>query len=192
MSDSNGNDEAPTRTLKMAGGKIITFCEPDIPDPPAISFAKDIEDLLQVWDDNSPHWNGTSPLKINAVPVPLIYWPTVYKYWRATQWKGVKKILVRAMSRTTLDDFWAQCSSPDKNGQLQCMKYTRILTHLANEWKTENKRLANLARAELTPEQLTYRKGANHYVMTKDSMIAAYYCKLKGFDAGESDGDDDD
>ncbi|KAJ7462935.1 hypothetical protein FB451DRAFT_1266372 [Mycena latifolia] len=169
----------------MARGKIITFCESDIPDPPAISFAKDVEDLLLVWDDDSPQWSGASPLTINTVPVALIYWPTVYKYWRGTQWKGVKK--------TWFDwKILARCSTRDKNGELQRMKYTRILAHLANERKAENERLANLARVELTPEQLTYRKGANRYVMTKDSMIAALYRKLKGLDADESDGDDND
>jgi hypothetical protein len=30
---------------------------------------------------------------------------------------------------------------------------------------------------------LTYRKGGQHYVMTKPAMIAAQYRKLKGLDA---------
>lgn len=76
----------------MAGGKFITFRESDIPDPPAISYAKSLEDLLLVWTDNSTRWNGTSPLKINDVPIPIVYWPIVYKYWRGTQWQGVKKV----------------------------------------------------------------------------------------------------
>ncbi|KAJ7601746.1 hypothetical protein B0H17DRAFT_1122912, partial [Mycena rosella] len=185
----SGNDEAPTRTLKMASGKVVTFRESAIPDPPA--------DLLLVWDDNSPQWRGVSPLKINDIPIPIVYWPTVYKYWKGTQWKGVKKvwfdwkILVRAMSHTTIEDFWARFSTPDKHGQLQRMKYTRILEALAKERKAENAQLADLARMELTAEQLTYRKGSQRYLMTKDSMIAAYYRKFKGFDSGGSDDEDD-
>ncbi|KAJ7683782.1 hypothetical protein B0H17DRAFT_985676 [Mycena rosella] len=193
----SGNDEAPTRTLKMASGKVVTFRESAIPDPPAVSYAKSVEDLLLVWDDNSPQWRGVSPLKINDIPIPIVYWPTVYKYWKGTQWKGVKKvwfdwkILVRAMSHTTIEDFWARFSTPDKHGQLQRMKYTRILEALAKERKAENAQLADLARMELTAEQLTYRKGSQRYLMTKDSMIAAYYRIFKGFDSGGSDDEDD-
>ncbi|KAJ6543208.1 hypothetical protein DFH09DRAFT_928757, partial [Mycena vulgaris] len=149
------------------------------------------------WDDKSAHWNGTSPLKINDVPIPIIYWPTVYKYWKGTQWQGVKKswfdwkILVRSMSDTTVADFWTRFSVPDKSGELQHMRYTRILAQLAKHRKTENAQLAQLAKVELTPEQLSYRKGGHHYVMKKDSMIAACYRKLKGLDAGDSDDDND-
>jgi hypothetical protein len=89
-----GGDAAPlpTRILQLAGGKSVTFDESDIPDPPAISYAKNIEDLLGVWNDNSPQWNGTSPLKIQNVPIPLVHYPLVYKYWKGSQWKGVKKV----------------------------------------------------------------------------------------------------
>ncbi|KAJ7434194.1 hypothetical protein B0H11DRAFT_1888466 [Mycena galericulata] len=180
----------------MGRGNFITFRECDIPDPPAVSYAKSIEALLRVWDDNSPDWDGTSPLKINEVPVPLIYWPTVYKYWKGTQWKGVKKIwfdwkiIVRAMSGRSIVDFWARYSAPNKAGQLQHLKYTPLLTRLAAERKAENEKLADLARRELTPQQLTYRKGAMHFVMTKPAMIAALYRKLKGLDP-EDDEDDD-
>ncbi|KAJ7093745.1 hypothetical protein C8R44DRAFT_684822 [Mycena epipterygia] len=196
-SHSDSDSESPTRTPEMAGGKLITFRESDIPDPPAVSYAKSIEDLLCVWTDNSPRWNGTSPLKISGVPIPIVYWPIVYKYWKRTQWQGVKKawfdwkILVRSMTRTTLDDFWAHFSAPDKTGQIQRMKYTRILQQLTIERKAENEKLTVLAKSELTAEQLTYRKGAQYLVMTKPSMIAAYYRKLKGLDAGESDNEDD-
>jgi hypothetical protein len=95
------------------------------------------------------------------------------------------------MSDTTIDDFWTRFSIPNKSGELQRMKYTQILAQLAKERKTENARLAHLAKLELTPEQLTYRKGGQHYVMTKDSMIVACYLKLKGLDAGDSDNDND-
>ncbi|KAJ7304661.1 hypothetical protein DFH08DRAFT_825418 [Mycena albidolilacea] len=49
------NENAPTRTLKLAGGKIITFTETEVPDPPAKSYANCIQDLLSEWDDNIPH-----------------------------------------------------------------------------------------------------------------------------------------
>ncbi|KAF8152723.1 hypothetical protein K438DRAFT_1515251, partial [Mycena galopus ATCC 62051] len=141
------------------------------------------------WDDNSPLWNGVSPLKINGVPIPLVYWPSVYTYWRPAQWKGVKKqwfdwkILFHAMSAMTLEEFWAQYSVTDKHGQLQRLKYTPLLARLSAERKAENARLTALAQQELTTEQLTYRKGGQHHMMTKPAMIAAQYRKLKGLDA---------
>ncbi|KAJ7736982.1 hypothetical protein DFH07DRAFT_985795 [Mycena maculata] len=192
----NANMDSPTRTLKMAHGKLITFRECDIPDPPAVSYAKSIEELPRVWDDNSPDWNGTSPLSINNTPIPLVYWPTVYKYWKGTQWKGVKKtwfdwkILVRAMSGMSMEDFWVHFSAPDKFGQLHPLKYTPLLARLAAERKVADEKLADLARHELTTEQLTYRKGAQLHVMTKPAMIAACYRRLKGIDV-DDEGDDD-
>ncbi|KAJ6448838.1 hypothetical protein C8R45DRAFT_1224608 [Mycena sanguinolenta] len=162
-------DDSPTRTLKLAGGKLITFHESDIPDPPAVSYASALETLLSEWDDNSSRWAGKSPLVINDTPVAIVYWPLVYKYWKVNQWKGIKKhwfdwkILVRAMTTApNLVDFWTHYST-DKN----------------------------LARSELTTEQLTYRKGGKMYVMTKASMIAAQYRRLKGLDLGDEDEDED-
>ncbi|KAJ7765927.1 hypothetical protein DFH07DRAFT_737501 [Mycena maculata] len=148
----------------MAGGKLLTFRECDIPDPPAVSYAKSIENLLLVWDDNSLDWDNTSPLKINGIPIPLTYWPTVYKYWKRNSMEGRQENLH--------------------------MKYTPLLTQLSKERKVENEKLAEVAQRELKSEQLTYRKGADRFVMTKPSMIAAYYRKLKGLDV-EEDGDED-
>lgn len=214
--EDNSDGETRTRTLQMAGTKSVTFCESDIPDPPAVSYAKSVEDLLDVWSDQSPRWSGTSPLRINEVPIPLVYWPDVYKYWKGSQWKGVKKtwfdwkvsilydatslnnanyiqILVGAMSRMPIDNFWARYSIPDAHGTLQHMKYTPLLKQLAKERKVENEKLADLARHELTTEQLTYRKGAQLFVMTKPAMIAAQYRKLRGLeDEDLGDGDEDD
>ncbi|KAJ7741435.1 hypothetical protein DFH07DRAFT_751072 [Mycena maculata] len=181
----------------MAGGKLLTFREYDIPDPPAVSYAKSIENLLLVWDDNLSDWNKTSPLQINGVPIPLTYWPTVYKYWKGTQWKGVKKswfdwkILVGAMSKTSLEDFWKRYSVNDKGGAMQRMKYTPLLAQLSKERKVENEKLAEVAWRELTAEQLTYHKGGQHFVMTKPAMIVAYHRKLKGLDT-EEDVDEED
>lgn len=204
----------PTRILQLADGKSVAFHESDIPDPPAISYAKNIEDLLGVWNDNSPQWNGTSPLKIRNVPIPLIHYPLVYKYWKGSQWKGVKKvwfewkvcvhsfsrrlltfpyqILVQAMSRDTTNNFWARYSAPDKSGTLRRLKYTPLLKQLESERKAENQRLVDLALAELTPEQLTYRKGSARVRMTKPAMIAAHYRKLKGLSMEDEEDEEDD
>lgn len=95
------------------------------------------------------------------------------------------------MSRTSINDFWASYSVPDRDGKLQHMKYTPLLARLAAERKADNEKLADLARRELTMEQLTYRKGAQHYVMTKPAMIAAHYCKLRGIEMEDYVEDDE-
>ncbi|KAF8217325.1 hypothetical protein K438DRAFT_1954176 [Mycena galopus ATCC 62051] len=118
-------------------------------------------------------------------PIPLVHYPLVYKYWKGTQWHGVKKvwfqwkILVQAMSRTTLDDFRAQYFVPDKDGNLQRPKYTPLLKKLELERKAEDEKLAALALVKLTPDQLTYRKGSELIVMKKPAMIAAHYRVLR-------------
>ncbi|KAF8169566.1 hypothetical protein K438DRAFT_1855192 [Mycena galopus ATCC 62051] len=155
-------DQSTTRTLTLASGKLFTFRESDVPDPPAVSYASCLETLLSEWDDNSLHWPGTSPLKINNTPVAIVHWPAVYKYWKVNQWKGIKKhwfdwkILVRAMNTApTLAEFWTRYCI-NKGGHLHRMKYTPLLAQLAKERKVENERLADLARSKLTIEQLTY------------------------------------
>ncbi|KAJ7743070.1 hypothetical protein B0H14DRAFT_2290606, partial [Mycena olivaceomarginata] len=80
--------EALTRTLPLKDGIFVTFCESDIPNSPVVGDAKNFEDLLGVWNDRFPQWSGNSPLKIIDVAIPLIYWPSVYKYWEGNQWKG--------------------------------------------------------------------------------------------------------
>lgn len=108
----------------------------------------------------------------------------------------LNQIIVLAMTRTTVDDFWGRYSVPDKSGTLRRMKYTPLLKQLQSERKAENERLTELARAELTPEKLTYRKGGERFVMTKPSMIATLYRRLKGLEVDEledvDDGEDED
>ncbi|KAJ7886114.1 hypothetical protein B0H14DRAFT_3127900 [Mycena olivaceomarginata] len=97
--DLGSDGEALTRTLPLKGGIFVTFCESDIPNSPVVGDAKNFEDLLGVWNDRFPQRSGNSPLKIIDVPIPLIYWPSVYKYWKGNQWKGVKKLWSQWKSR---------------------------------------------------------------------------------------------
>ncbi|KAF8169440.1 hypothetical protein K438DRAFT_1615079 [Mycena galopus ATCC 62051] len=178
ISDSGSDSEAPTRTLQLADGKFLSFRESDIPGPPAVSYARNCEDLLHVWNDKFPQWNGTSPLMIKSVPIPLStgrnQWEGAKKLW--FQWK----ILVQAMSRTSLNELWALYSVADRFGNIKQMKYTPLLKKLEAGRKEENERLAELALGQLTPEQLTYRNDGEHFLMTKPAKIAVLYRKLKG------------
>jgi hypothetical protein len=84
---SSGNMTVTLRT----GKNTISFRSDDIPDPPVISFAKNIPQLDRMWDDASPQWSGTSPLVIQGNHIPVKYWPDVYKYRRSPQWTGIKQ-----------------------------------------------------------------------------------------------------
>lgn len=56
----------------------------------------------------------------------------------------------------------------------------------------DDARVAELALRELTLEQLSYRKGAITYVMTKPAMIAAQYRKLRGIQDDLHDEEEED
>jgi hypothetical protein len=62
-----------------------------IPDPPLVSYAKDIAKLNRVWDDTSPFWSAAEvPFQIQEVPVALVYWKDLYAYGKTGHWKGIK------------------------------------------------------------------------------------------------------
>ncbi|KAK6997290.1 hypothetical protein R3P38DRAFT_2798798 [Favolaschia claudopus] len=152
-------------------------------------------------------WNGTTTLLVGLERLRLLssavkYWSRVYKYWKSSQWQGVKKnsfdwktLVTAILAAPSIDEFWAKYSVPGKDGVLQRMKYTPLLKQLTRR-KEEVTRIAAIAIQELTPEQLTYRKGGQYCVMRKASTIAARYRELKGLvgmDLGEEEeeGEDD-
>jgi hypothetical protein len=88
----------PTRSITLAGGIHIAFTENDVPRPPSVSFARDIEKDLPalngMWDDTE-HWAGFSFLNIHGHPIPIIYWKAVYSAkqgngWKSGEWKLIK------------------------------------------------------------------------------------------------------
>jgi hypothetical protein len=81
---------APERELILGNSHAIRFTLEGIPDPPAVSFATNLPRLNSMWDDTTPHWCGSSPLIISGHPIPVVYWPEVYKYGKKDQWKGTK------------------------------------------------------------------------------------------------------
>ena len=89
----------PTRSITLAGGTHIVFTEADVPRPPSVSFARDIEKDLPMlngmWDDSSEHWAGSSFLNIHGHPIPIVYWKAVYSAkqgngWKPGEWKLIK------------------------------------------------------------------------------------------------------
>lgn len=80
----------PGRLLVLGNGTALQISGDSIPDPPAVSFADDIPRLNSMWDDTTPHWCGRSPLVVGGHPIPVSYWPELYKYGKKDQWKGTK------------------------------------------------------------------------------------------------------
>jgi hypothetical protein len=76
--------------LVLGNGMALQILGDDILNPPAVSFADDIPRLNSMWDDTTPHWCGKSPLVVGGHPIPVLYWPELYKYGKKDQWKGTK------------------------------------------------------------------------------------------------------
>lgn len=69
----------------------ITIPSADIPDPPPLYSHGSIEFINGIWDDNPATWNHSSPLRINGISIPLVYWRAIYSYRRSKQWSGLKQ-----------------------------------------------------------------------------------------------------
>jgi len=69
----------------------IDYTAADISDPPALSFVRDLAWLDRLWDDRSPQWDNSSPLRIRGQSIALIHWPAIYRYQGKNQWTGVKQ-----------------------------------------------------------------------------------------------------
>ena len=168
-----------------------------IPDPPLISYAKDVAKLNRVWDDTSPFWSPMEvPFQIQEVPVALMYWKDLYAYGKTGHWKGTKskwadwKVLlapfcghatvfvdgfsffqtvVDRYRQSTIEDFWAEFS---EGGKRLC--FTAIVSRLREQRKARDEEVAAQAAREYG--SITYRQGSRHAVaMCKPYAIAKAY-----------------
>ncbi|KAH7904262.1 hypothetical protein BJ138DRAFT_1073587 [Hygrophoropsis aurantiaca] len=165
------------RQIRFQNGVTLTFTSSDVPDPVAISFADNIPRLNAMWDDTAPHWGHESVLHVKGVPVPIAYWPDLYKYWKGDQWKGTKKkwyewkvVVHRWREAGSPDAFWESFSANGKR-----MTFTAITKQLREERMEADKRDAARARVEHAAdfgEKYKYRQGANWYTLTDDTAIA--------------------
>ena len=79
------------RRLVLADGSPLTFSADVIPEPPYLSFAKDINWLNAIWDDSSSFWDPSrAVLHMQRKPIALVYWPEIYRYQRNRFWEGLK------------------------------------------------------------------------------------------------------
>lgn len=81
----------PLECIELANGRILSFSKKSIPDPPSISFAKDLPRLVRIWDDGASEWTpADAVLRIQGEPIALKYWPDLYRYGKSHQWSGIK------------------------------------------------------------------------------------------------------
>ncbi|KAJ7625717.1 hypothetical protein FB45DRAFT_1005058 [Roridomyces roridus] len=187
---------ASWRSVLLADGREVGCLTSNLPDPPLFSIADDPERILDIWDDRLPTWKGMSPLSIDGIPIPLVYWGKLYKHSKNLKWHGTRgswfqwKVLVEAMTATTLEQFWVRFSAPDKTGVVQRLSLTRIQSVLTAERKAEDARLAVLAKAEIPPSRLMYRKGSEWKPYQKNDALARIYRQFKGCNLEDSDDSD--
>ena len=79
-----------SQSLTLANGEVLMCTSKDVPDPAYIKINKDIRLLASVWDDASLAWDGVSVATIHGHPIPLKFWPTLYRYWKPAVWKAKK------------------------------------------------------------------------------------------------------
>ena len=95
----DGHDDQLVQ-IRVAHDRTLMVMVSSIPDPPNISYHKDIDKLSRVWDDTLPSWSPhEAPFSI-AVPfsavnekvhVALVYWPQIYMKGRPQHWDHAKK-----------------------------------------------------------------------------------------------------
>ncbi|KAJ3778538.1 hypothetical protein FB446DRAFT_713028 [Lentinula raphanica] len=152
------------KQLVLANGTTITFSPSTVPDPPLVSFADKIPQLVRMWDDAAPDYQASECLlKVGGHGIPLRLWEQVYKYGGDQRWKGTKdkwgkwKFIVEAYNRLGKDQFWAKYHD-DKNNKP--MSYTAIVEELRKERKASDALVTAQVREHLGDEfkdKFTYR-----------------------------------
>ncbi|KAH9011179.1 hypothetical protein EDB83DRAFT_2580439, partial [Lactarius deliciosus] len=174
----------PVEYLKLANGAVLSFSKQSVPDPPSISFAKDIPRLIRMWDDGSPEWSPSEAvLRVQGVPIALKHWPVLYRYGKSGQWAGTKKNwahwrdIATSWQELTEKGFWLKFSTDH-----QPMSYTAICEVLKEERAAANRRLAQQAKDEYGDgfsSVFEYRRGSDHLVKNNQSAIAKQYRSLQ-------------
>lgn len=161
-----------------------------IPDPPNISYHKDIDKLSRIWDDTLPFWTpDETPFSI-AVPfsavnekihVALIYWPQIYMKGRPQHWDHAKKswsewkFVMERYRASTPAKFWSEFSDDTGNR----LPFSKIATLLRAERKLADEQVVAQAQSELGEQfssTFSYRLGGQHGIpMQRPHAIAKVY-----------------
>ncbi|KAH9020930.1 hypothetical protein EDB85DRAFT_2001884 [Lactarius pseudohatsudake] len=173
----------PLDYLKLGNGRSLCFEKQSVPDPPLVSFAKDLPRLVRAWDDSSPEWTPSEAvLRIQGEPIALKHWPTVYRYGKSGQWAGTKKNwahwrdIATSWQELTETGFWQKFTADG-----QPMSYTAICEALKEERMAADRCLAEQAKDKYGDgfgAAFEYRRGSEHIVRNKSSAIARHYRSL--------------
>ncbi|KAH9023513.1 hypothetical protein EDB84DRAFT_1564685 [Lactarius hengduanensis] len=138
----------PLPLRPLGNGGSLCFSRQSVPDPPSISFAKDLPRLVRTWDDSSPEWcPSEAVLRIHGEPIALKHWPAVYRYGKSGQWAGTKKnwanwrYIATSWKELTEDGFWRKFTADG-----QPMSYTAICEALKEERMAADRRVAEQAK----------------------------------------------
>ncbi|KIY53819.1 hypothetical protein FISHEDRAFT_32601 [Fistulina hepatica ATCC 64428] len=129
-----------------------------------------------MWDMTPPHWDSSSPLKIFGHPIPMIYWPDVYRYWKGPQWQGFKSSHTKIkylVARWRCSGFYEEFSKD--------MSATDIYNILLQQRKEENQRKAQQIRdryGEQFGQVFCYRSRNTVRVMADPTKIVDKYNSL--------------
>ncbi|KAH9040622.1 hypothetical protein EDB85DRAFT_1886735 [Lactarius pseudohatsudake] len=162
--------QGPLEYLQLRNGRPLCFSRQSVPDPPAISFTKDLPRLVV--------------LRIQGEPIALKHWPAVYCYCydKSRQWAGMKKnwanwqYIATSWNKLTDDGFWQKFTA---NSQL--MSYTAICEALKEERMATNHHVAKQAKDKYGDRfgaAFKYWRGSDHIVRNKFSAIARHYHTL--------------
>lgn len=176
--------------IRVAHDRMLMVKVSAIPDPPNVSYHKDIDKLSRIWDDTLPFWSPhEAPFSI-AVPfstvnekihVALIYWPQIYMKGRPQHWDHAKKswsewkFVMECYRASTPAGFWSEFS--DHTGKR--LPFSTIARLLREQRKLVDEQLVAQARSELGEQFLStfsYRLGGQHGIpMQRPHAIAKVY-----------------
>lgn len=176
--------------IQVAHDRTLTVMVSAIPDPPNISYHKDIDKLSRIWDDTLPFWTpDETPFSI-AVPfsavnekihVALIYWPQIYMKGRPQHWDHAKKswsewkFVMERYRASTPTHFWSEFS--DDTGKR--LPFSKIATLLREERKLADEQLVAQAQSEFGEQfssTFSYRLGGQRGIlMQRPHAIAKVY-----------------
>ncbi|KAH8997084.1 hypothetical protein EDB86DRAFT_2828856 [Lactarius hatsudake] len=175
--------DGPLDYLKLGNGRSLCFEKQSVPDPPLISFVRDLPRLMRTWDDSSPEWTPSEAvLRIQGEPIALKHWPTVYRYGKSGQWACTKKNwahwrdIATSWQELTETGFWQKFTADG-----QPMSYTAICEALKEERMAADCCLAEQAKDKYGDgfgAAFGYRRGSEHIVRNKSSAIARHYRSL--------------
>ncbi|KAF8257360.1 hypothetical protein EI94DRAFT_1758942 [Lactarius quietus] len=178
------SDSGPFECLNLANGKLLSYSKQSVPDPPSISFSKDLRLMMRIWDNNAPKWTPSEAvLHLQGEPIALKHWRDLYRYGKPRQWKGTKKHwsnwrdIAASWQMLTEAGFWRKFST-EKGPK----SYTDICCALKAERKVANRRDAEKARNVYSDgfvSAFAYRRGGQHFVKSSDAAIARQFCSLQ-------------